>query len=267
VHVTGTLLHYRGLGLTSRKDVEVKVERTQPGSGIVFFIPKTANPDELVRVPSRAENVVNTLRNVVLGKDGTRLCIVEHFLAAAALWGLDDLDVTVRGPEMPLGDGSANFWIDLFRRASLERSLPASTIDLKEPIILSKQDRLLMAIPDDRFSINYMMDWNHPKIGKKWQAWDASMDPAAIADARTFGWLKEHEMLGLQNDVVSLTTDGFTHELRFDDEPVRHKLLDLLGDLTLSGVNPIRFKARFISIKGGHELDVEMAKRLTALAQ
>lgn len=69
-------------------------------------------------------------------------------------------------------------------------------------------------------------------------------------------------MLGLENDVVSLTADGFTQPLRFEDEPVRHKLLDLVGDLALSGVNPLKFKAKFISIKGGHELDVEMAKRL-----
>ena len=121
-----------------------------------------------------------------------------------------------------------------------------------------------MAIPDDHFSVNYMIDWNHPQIGKIWQAWSSKEDPRAIADARTFGSEKEHQMLGLGDDVVSLTEKGFSKDLRFQDEPVRHKLLDLIGDLSLAGVNPLRWKARFISIKGGHEMDVELARKLWA---
>jgi UDP-3-O-[3-hydroxymyristoyl] N-acetylglucosamine deacetylase len=74
-------------------------------------------------------------------------------------------------------------------------------------------------------------------------------------------------MLGLDKDVVSMTEDGFTMDLRFQDEPVRHKLLDLVGDLMLMGTNPLKLKARFISIKGGHEMDVDMARRLQALVK
>ena len=73
-------------------------------------------------------------------------------------------------------------------------------------------------------------------------------------------------MLGLVDQVVSLTAEGFSEPLRWPNEPVRHKLLDLVGDLALAGVNPLSWKARFISIKGGHELDVEMAKRLMQFA-
>jgi UDP-3-O-[3-hydroxymyristoyl] N-acetylglucosamine deacetylase len=193
------------------------------------------------------------------------LCIVEHFLAATTLLGLTDLDVAVGGPEMPLGDGSAQLWLDLFKENGFQPSAQESTVELAEPIILQKSDRVLMALPDTKFSISYMMDWKHPKIGKRWQSWDASMDISEIGSARTFGWLKDHEALGLQNDVVSLTHDDFTLPLRFEDEPVRHKLLDLIGDLALCGINPICFKAKFISIKGGHDIDVDMAKRLAAL--
>lgn len=250
-----------GRGLTSRQDIQVDIETASPGSGIKFYVlaPKT---NEYVEIGATASNVVNTLRNVVLGKDGTRLCIVEHFLAAATLWGLNDLNVKVAGPEMPVGDGSAQLWTELFSETGIERQTCQSTIELLEPIILNKQDRVLMAIPDSSFSVHYMMDWDHPLIGKRWQSWDPSKQISEITTARTFGWLKDHQMLGLENDVVSLTADGFTQPLRFEDEPVRHKLLDLVGDLALSGVNPLKFKAKFISIKGGHELDVEMAKRL-----
>jgi UDP-3-O-[3-hydroxymyristoyl] N-acetylglucosamine deacetylase len=258
-----SILTFTGKGMTSRQQVSVDVKAGSPGCGVRFFVrnPKTA--DEFVELPARASTVVNTLRNVTLGKDGVRLCIVEHFLAAISLWGLEDLDVTVDGPELPLADGSANFWIDLLQNSSIPRQTDNLVrVDLKEPVSISKGDRSLVAIPDTKFSVTYMMDWDHPAIGKRWQSWDQSMSISDIADARTFGMLNEHQMLGLTEDVVSLTADGFTHPLRFPDEPVRHKLLDLIGDLTLIGINPLRVNARFISIKAGHELDVQLAAKL-----
>ncbi|MBI2810365.1 MAG: UDP-3-O-acyl-N-acetylglucosamine deacetylase [Candidatus Melainabacteria bacterium] len=255
---------FSGRGLTSKQAIQVDLKAAPKNSGITFNVLSTKT-NSYVEIGANANNVVNTLRNVVLGKDGTRLCIVEHFLAAATLWGLEDLDVTVAGPEMPLGDGSAQIWTDLFEKAGLKRNTPTSTIELKEPIVLTKGDRSLLALPDTKFSVHYMMDWNHPCIGKRWQSWEPSQDPSEITIARTFGMLKDHQMLGLENDVISLTADGFTMPLHFEDEPVRHKLLDLVGDLALCGINPLKIKAKFISIKGGHEIDVEMAKRLSAI--
>ena len=257
-------LHARGL--TSGQDIQVDVTAAAPGSGITFSV-LSAKTNSYVEIKAHASNVVNTLRNVVLGKEGTRLCIVEHFLAAATLWGLDDMLVTVAGPEMPLGDGSGQIWTDLFESSGIARKVTGATIELSEPIILSKQDRTLMALPAAAFSVSYLMDWDHPLIGKRWQSWDSSKDMTEISSARTFGWLKDHQMLGLQDDVVSLTESGFTQPLRFEDEPVRHKLFDLVGDLALAGINPLKFKAKFISIKGGHELDVEMAKRLASVLE
>lgn len=251
-----------GRGITSRQEITVEVLPAQPGHGIIFEVTQNGVTESF---PALASSVVNTLRNVVLGKGSVRLCIVEHFLCAASLWGLNDLLVKVNGPEMPLGDGSARQFTDLFASCGWQPALPASEIQLKEPIICRKQDRVLMAIPDDKFSMSYHMDWNHPAIGKRWQSWDASMATSEISDARTFGSLKEHQLLGIADEVVSLTEDGFTQPLRFPDEPVRHKLLDLMGDLALSGVNPVSFKARFVSIKAGHELDVEMARRLSEI--
>jgi len=254
-----SVISFSGRGLTSRQDVRVEVRRSAPGEGIIFEV---ARDGRVVELPAKAQFVVNTLRNVVLGREGVRLCIVEHFLSAASLWGLSDLRVKVEGLEMPLGDGSAKFWIDLFENAAWARATVPPSIELEQPIILSRGDRTLLALPDEKFSASYHMDWNHPLIGKRWQTWDTGMDVQEIANARTFGWLKEHQLLGLEKDVVSLTPDGFTEPLRYEDEPVRHKILDLIGDLALSGVNPMAFKARFISIKAGHELDVEMAKQL-----
>lgn len=260
-------VEYKGRGATSKKDIAVVIESGLPGSGINFSVldaREQAN-GAYVTFPARAASVVNTMRNVTLGKDGVRLCIVEHILCAVAIWGLEDVLITVDGPELPLGDGSANFFIELFRSAGVERRVPVADIELTETVTVGSGDRMILAVPDSKFSLTYLMDWDHPKIGRKWQTFDASKEPEEIATARTFASLKEHQMLGLADDSVSLTDDGFTKPLHFDDEPVRHKLLDLLGDLTLIGVNPMRVKAKFISIKGGHEMDVQLARKLEPL--
>jgi UDP-3-O-[3-hydroxymyristoyl] N-acetylglucosamine deacetylase len=260
-------VEYKGRGATSKKEIKVVIENGQPGAGINFSVldARAEANGAYVAIPAKAASVVNTLRNVVLGKDAVRLCIVEHVLCAVAIWGLEDVLITVDGPELPLGDGSANFFIELFKSAGVERRVPAADLEITETVTVGSGDRMIIAVPDSKFSLTYLMDWDHPKIGRRWQTFDASKAPEEIATARTFASLKEHQMLGLADDSVSLTEDGFTKPLHFDDEPVRHKLLDLLGDLTLIGVNPMRVKAKFISIKGGHELDVQLARKLAPL--
>lgn len=260
-----TEISHKGKGISSKQEISLRIRRKEKGHGIVFSISDRKAENSKIEIPALASNVVNTLRNVTLGIGPNRLCLVEHILCAMALWGLEDLYIDVDGPEIPLGDGSAMFFLDLLEKSGWQKETVACDQELKEPLIVKKGDRLLMAIPDEKFSLNYMMDWDHPLIGKRWQSWDSSQDPRAIGDARTFGSEKEHAMLGIGNEVVSMTATGFSHELRFADEAVRHKILDLLGDLVLAGINPQRWKARFISIKGGHEMDVEMAKKLQSL--
>jgi UDP-3-O-[3-hydroxymyristoyl] N-acetylglucosamine deacetylase len=239
------------------------------GSGINFRIstPHVAQKEnsQAVVIPARAEFVVNTLRNVVLGKDGVRLCFVEHILAACALWGVDDLIIEVAGPEIPLADGSASMWIELFEKSGLSRKIPDAWFALKEPLSVSDGDRQIIALPSDSFSMSYLMDWPHPKIGKRWSRWSRQDKISEIAQARTFGSESEHQMLGVEDDFVSLTKDGFSKPLRYEDEPIRHKLLDLFGDLSLSGINPLAMKVQFISTKGGHTLDIAMAGCLEKL--
>ncbi len=250
-------------GLTSKKMIKTSVREARPGSGIIFLVRK--GDAEPVSLPAIAKNVVNTLRNVTLGASGTRLCIVEHLLAAVSLWGLQDLVVEIDGLELPLGDGSADIWIKALKEAGIEPRKVTADISLNSPYTVSRGDRSLIAVPDEQFSVTYLMDWNHPMIGKRWHSWSPEQGIDELTVCRTFGSMKEHQMLGLADDVVSMTDDGFSKPLHFADEPVRHKLLDLIGDLALVGFNPLRLKARFISIKGGHEMDVELVKNLATL--
>lgn len=269
------LAQFVGRGLTSKKEVTVKVFESQPGSGVTFALPSHASlgagtacgdtaDTSFVELPASVDSVVNTLRNVTIGRGKLRVCIVEHFLCAVALSGLNDLYVEIDGPELPLGNGSSDFWMELFAGAGIARALPEATLELSAPITITRKDRVLMAVPAESFSVTYLMDYDHPKIGRLWRTWTPSESVADIATARTFSSMAEHKLLGLVGEVVSMTDDGFDMPLRFDDEPVRHKLLDLIGDLMLTGLNPLTIKARFISIKGGHEMDVEMARALKA---
>lgn len=254
------IITFTGKGITSGKEIKVEIEKQSPGHGISFQVPdKDGNS---VKLKAHHKDVINTLRNVTLGKDSARLCIVEHFLCAASIWGLDDLLVTMDGPEFPLEDGSARCWIELFKTAGWERRTIEADLELKSTVTVSNKDRTIIGIPDQEFSATYLIDWNHPQIGKRWFTWKTGMEIEETTDARTFGGLKEHQMLGIADLVVSMTEDGFSHELRYTDEPVRHKVLDLIGDMALTGINPLRWRARFISIKGGHELDVEFARQL-----
>lgn len=255
------LFTYEGVGTTSKQTIRLTVYLTAPDTGIHFVL-SDLKEEKPVRIPALASHVVNTLRNVTIGQGSTRLCLVEHFLAAAAFCNLLDIDVVVDGPELPLGDGSALIWLDLFSQAGYKATLPEKRIELAEAIFIAKGDRQLIALPASDFSMTYLMDWSHPCIGKRWCTWTTKQSPLEIASARTFGSQKEHDLLGIGGEAVSLTETGFSKALHFEDEPVRHKLLDLLGDLVLTGVNPLAIQAQFISIKGGHEMDVDLSKQL-----
>lgn len=257
------LFSFSGAGTASRRSVDVRVFKGKAGRGISFLVKHRQASGDAVReivIPAHANSVVSTLRNVVLGKDGARICFVEHILAAAALWGIENLVIEVDGTEIPLGDGSASFWLKLFEQSGVKRETPKPLYALKEPHVVAKADRQIIALPADKFSIAYLIDWQHPAIGKRWSFWQGDQPISQIADARTFSLKSEQDILGLSDNFVSLTDEGFSKPLRFEDEPVRHKLLDLFGDLTLLGINPLAIKAQFISIKGGHELDVQLVR-------
>ncbi|MBZ0189003.1 MAG: UDP-3-O-acyl-N-acetylglucosamine deacetylase, partial [Candidatus Obscuribacterales bacterium] len=179
-NLTKPIASYTGRGLTSRREVTVNLYKAEPGEGIVFAIPELdcyAGRDEPLKeggrifIPANTDYVISTIRNTCLGIGRNRVCFVEHILCAAALCGIDDLLIEVLGYEVPLENGSCDLWVDLFERNGLKKAPPEATIELKEAITLQSGKRLLMAIPDDSFSISHMMDFNHPRVGRIWRSW------------------------------------------------------------------------------------------------
>lgn len=209
-----------------------------------------------------------------LSADGVSIGTVEHLLSAAAGEGLDNCFVEIDGPEVPILDGSALPFVRLFHAAGFERQdAPVRPLSLDREIVLERGDRSIRYSPEgDGLTITYEIDFPHPLVGKQKLTWAARPEEyaARIAPARTFGFLAEVEALrarglarggSLQNAVVLDDQGILSGPLRFRDEFVRHKVLDLLGDLSLLG-RPLR--GRIHARKAGHAMHVEFARALSA---
>jgi UDP-3-O-[3-hydroxymyristoyl] N-acetylglucosamine deacetylase len=266
-----------GIGLHTGQQIRMHVFPAGENEGITFLRP---SGQKLVEIPASHKHVIDTRLATTLGKDGEMLSTVEHFLAATAGLGIDNLRVEVDGPEMPIMDGSAAAFVDLFRRSGIEMQHAQKKFwVVTKPVSVQVGDRRAMLKPASRFSVSCAIDFNHPVISAQAYAWDFS-DQAFhrdIAKARTFGLLKDVEMLksmglaqggSLDNAIVVddfsiLNQDG----LRYPDEFVRHKLLDGLGDLALLGHAVV---GKLVLHKGGHALHhmlIEKAIATGALAQ
>lgn len=261
-------IHIAGIGVITGKPVEVDILPAEPGHGIVFYI------DGKSPIPASLQFVAHLDRGVTLAnREGKTLSIVEHFLCAAALAGLTDLKVSVTGaPEMPILDGSAQDWLKLFAR-HFEILRPKPTHELPAAVFYRhSSDIVLYAVPDTHFKITYSVDFNHPDLNCRWVRWDSQTDnPALISTACTFGYISELPALqargfalgaSLENSLGLVEAGGYSRSLRHDDEPIYHKALDLIGDLSLSGLNPLSLKAHVFAINAGHSSHVPFAQRL-----
>jgi UDP-3-O-[3-hydroxymyristoyl] N-acetylglucosamine deacetylase len=257
-----------GIGVITGKSVEVQILPANPGEGITFYV------EGKYPIPARLASVVHTDRGVTLaGREGRTLSIVEHFLCAAALAGLSDLKVAVSGaPEMPILDGSAQDWLKVFAR-HFALQLPKPSIPLERAVFYRHTEEIAVyAVPHSHFKVSYSVDFNHPALRNRWICWDSQADnPALVSTACTFGYVSELPALqarglamgaNLENSLGLLEEGGYSRPLRHEDEPIYHKALDLIGDLSLTGLNPLTLKAHVFAINAGHSSHVPFAARL-----
>lgn len=248
-------------GLISRNQITANIKANN-NLGIRF----TVNNSEPIL--ANVSNISSTQRNTVISNKTKTICLTEHFMAAAALINLDNIDIDLNEEELPFGDGSSKLWIDLFKEEALIDSEDLkSEFELKEEIRIvdpEKPHRFIIAKPyNENFKATYLMNWDHPKIGKQSYSWQlGENDIEDITDARTFSNEMENQILGLSGWIVGITDDDFTMPLRFIDEPSRHKVLDLIGDLYLSGINPLLIKMEVTSNQAGHHLNSLLATEI-----
>lgn len=288
-----------GKGLHTGNGVTMTFRPAQPDSGIRFV--RTDLPDE-PSVIADIDHVVDISRGTTLQDGEARVHTVEHVLAAFAGLQLDNMIVALDNAEPPVGDGSAKPYVDKLLEAGIvDQDVDKTFLEIDTPMSYSEGDRGvdLVVAPSDDLRITFMIDYKNPALGTQYTTLQdlESEFVEEFAPARTFCFLSEVEMLreaglikggGLDNAVViydsdlgqvevdrirkalNLKAEAFVGEtgiindipLRFYNEPVRHKTLDLLGDLFLIGVP---FKGHVLAARSGHKANVELARRMREL--
>jgi len=264
-HTIRKAVSIEGVGLHSGKVARVTVSPSPADSGIVFKVRSTGE-----RIAARPENVVNSHYATTLGVNGTRIQTVEHFMAAAVGLGIDNIEIEVDGPEIPALDGSAKPFVALLAFAGrVQQSARQRPLAIPCPLRVGSNGRWIHIVPAETLRITYTLDNNHPAIGTQVLSWSPSERSFVeeFAPARTYGFLKDLGLMrknglargGSLDNAIVLGNSGPLNGLRFSDEFVRHKILDLLGDLALLG-RPIG--AHVIARNGGHALNLELVQAL-----
>lgn len=207
-------------------------------------------------------------KRTLLGDYKYKVMLCEHFNAACAVTGINSIDVYLSETEMPIFDGSAKVWVDLFKQAGIEGK-NKDEYTVSEPVYYLNGKTSLVVIPDKELRITYAVNYDHPDLKAKWYTMD-SKNLDEIIEARTFGFYKDlakFQALGFAKGVtidntVGLKDEGYTTELRSDLEPIKHKILDLLGDFNLTGVSPLNMKAQILVKEAGHAVHCKVAQIL-----
>lgn len=262
------LVRTTGVGLHSGTKVELTLRPAAPDTGIVF---RRVDLTPVVEFHASAMAVGDTRMASVLVKDGARVSTVEHLMSAAAGLGLDNLVVEVSAEEIPIMDGSASSFVYLLQQAGVEEQAAAKKfIRVIKPVEVRDgkggAEKWARLSPHDGFKLDFFIEFNHPAVDGTTQRAQVDFGDVSyvhdVARARTFGFMQDVEMLrgiglarggSLENAIVMdeyriLNSDG----LRYDDEFVRHKILDAIGDLYLVG-HPLL--ASYEAHKSGHALN------------
>lgn len=218
------------------------------------------------------DNVVSTNHCVVLGTNKVRAMLTEHLTAALALCHVDSVDIYMSEEEVPILDGSSKIWVNLIRDVGTDKPFfsKAEQYTVKEPVYYLNGKTSMVILPSEDLFISYAVNYDHPDLTGKFVNYNPkNMDE--IIEARTFGFykdLKKFQLLGFAQGVtpentVGLTDDGgYTTELRSEYEPIKHKILDMIGDLYLTGVNPLDLRCQILVKEAGHAVHVKVAKCL-----
>ncbi len=259
-----------GIGLHTGQETTITFKPAEADSGIRFVRTDLEGRPE---IPVRAENAVleDSLYLTALGNGDIQILTVEHVLAACTGLGIDNIILELTSNEPPISDGSAKHFVDAMRKAGIVTlNKPKKFIEVKEPIWLFENGLELALIPSHRLEITYKIDYDHPAVGIRSASFLITEDIFAekIAPARTFCFLKDVDILrqegkikggSLENAIVIGEQDFLNDELRFPDEIVRHKILDVIGDLTLLG-SPI--KGHIIAVRSGHAFNIRFVQKV-----
>lgn len=260
----------KGIAVFTGEKVSLRISPSEIDSGIVFQ--RTDLPHQ-PRLSAKLENVQGTPRCTILGKDGVSVHTVEHILAALQAYGIDNLLIEIDGPEVPIFDGSSLAFVEAIEKAGLcEQEGWKNRFQLSAPLFWSQGDIHLIALPSNEYRISYTLHYPQSKILRS-QFYSVPVNEETfkkeIAPCRTFSLYEEIVPLiekgiikggSLENGVIIKGDEIVNAEgVRFQDEMVRHKILDMIGDLSLI---EHAFTAHIIAIRSGHTSNNAFAKEL-----
>lgn len=267
-HTVARGFEQSGIGLHSGRVAQVRVLPAAIDEGRYFVrVDLPGSP----RVAATVDRVYQTTLSTELLDGEASVRTVEHLLAALAGMGVDNARIEIDALEVPLLDGSAQAWTEAIATATVVPQLTLrSPVTLREPIWVYQGDAFVAALPAPDLRFTYGIDFELPAIGNQWISWSPLQEPfeQAIAPARTFALAHQIEHLrsiglikggSLENALVCSEEGWLNPPLRFPNEPVRHKLLDLVGDLSLLGTMPV---AHVLAYKASHHLHVELARQM-----
>ncbi len=288
-------LTFEGIGVHTGIKSKITIKPAEEGHGIKF---KRVDVDGQPVIDAVAENVVDTRRSTTIEKDGVRVSTIEHLMASLYGMKIDNALIEINGPEVPILDGSAKYYVEGIRKVgTVEQNEDKQYFVIKNTIDYTDEERgaEIVTFPDDDFSVHVMIEYKTAVIGHQYATLNSIDEfPDQIAPAKTFillseveylfnnnliqGGTLENALIILEKDVtqerlnalaekmgkpkIKLTKDrGVLNEeiLLFNNEPARHKLLDLIGDLALVGM-PI--KGKILATRPGHTTNVEFAKKI-----
>jgi UDP-3-O-[3-hydroxymyristoyl] N-acetylglucosamine deacetylase len=259
-----------GIGLHSGNKVNLTLKPAPADSGIRFRRTDVGGPGGH-EVPATVQHLAGIQLATGLSRNEVSVETVEHLLAALTSCGVDNVLVELNSPEVPIMDGSAAPFIYLIQEAGL-KTLPARRKYLKivRPIAISRGDKRIALYPSDHFKVTYSISYDHPMLRHQSRTLRITEDTFVeeLAPARTFTFLKDVEMMrqnglalggSLENAIVLGETGILNNALRFEDEFVRHKILDAIGDLALVGYPVI---GHLVAHRAGHALHTEFAAKI-----
>ncbi len=272
-----TITRAVGMGLHSGQRVEMTLRPAQPDTGIVF---RRVDLPEPVDMPITAQAIVDTRMASTIGVGNAKVHTIEHLMSALCGLGIDNLYIDITAEEVPILDGSSSSFVFLLQSAGIElQKAPKKFIRIKRPVEVregeGKQLKWARFEPYHGFKLKFDIDFSHPAVDSTGQSFEFDMGEGNymrdIARARTFGFTKDVEMLrtnglalggGLDNAIVMddykvLNSDG----LRYDDEFVKHKILDAIGDLYVIG-HPIL--GAYSAFRSGHGLNNQLIRAVMA---
>jgi UDP-3-O-[3-hydroxymyristoyl] N-acetylglucosamine deacetylase len=248
-----------GIGLHKGVPVKLRLEPLSENSGVVFY-----RSDKGVTVPLKPENVVDTKMATVIGKDGVVVSTIEHLMSAVYSFGIDNLRIVVDNDEVPIMDGSAISFVMMLQEAGIEElNAPKKFLRITKEVEIKDGKKFAKLRPSEKIIFDFEINFDHPVIGREKREFVFSTKNyiEEIARARTFGFLREVQYLrsiglalgGSLDNAIVLDDKGILNDnLRFDDEFVRHKILDAIGDMSLLGAN---FIGKYEAFASGHHLN------------